>query len=203
MFQMVKNGFRPAIVEWAATVQMPRKGCHMTVRDLMPKFLALGEGHAGRGPEHPSSPVPQLRDRVEAFLAAHPALLGDLSYAEFLRIYGAASLSVPAEDDERWVCLLPGIIDDHWAFVPFSLEGFGVDSDGFLMVAQLFHQVSKIDLEFGYYTSGLDRPGMHRIAKFGSTNRAGPSSEKRGWYCHSFVEWLHRFVGLGEAMFDD
>jgi len=169
----------------------------MTVRDLMPRFLALGEGHAGCGPDHPDTPAPKLLSRVEAFLAEHPALLGDPSYVEFLRTYAAASISVPDEDDERWVAWLPGLIEDDWELIPFTLEGYEVDPDGFFMVAQLFHQVSKVNLELGYYVAAGGPSGLYR-----SVDRAD-GSKTRGWYCESFVAWLRRFVELGEAVFEE
>jgi hypothetical protein len=43
-----------------------------------------------------------------------------------------------------------------------SVVAYGVDPDGFMIVANLFHQVSKDELEFGYHFSGPDRPGLHR-----------------------------------------
>jgi len=175
----------------------------MTVRELMPRFLALGEGHAGCGPNHPDTPAPKLLPQIEAFFAKQPALLRDPSYVEFLQTYAAASLSIPDEDDERWVCFLPGLIEDHWALVPFTTEGYGVDADGFLMVAQLFHQESKDELEFGYYVAGPDRPGLYRIAMRGPIDEVGQRSKELGWYCPSFAEWLQRFVDLGEAIFQE
>jgi hypothetical protein len=71
-----------------------------------------------------------------------------------------------------------------------------MDPDGFLCVAQLFHQHLRIELDFGYYVAGTGGPGLHCLA-----DRDGRSS--RGWYCASFTEWLERFVQAGEAIFNE
>src|SRR5438270_13552281 len=120
----------------------------MALRELMARFLTIGEAFAGGGPDHPR---PDLEPRVEAFLHKSPRLLRDPGYVEFLRTYGGASLSFPDEGNEQWVVMLPSLIEGDARLVPFTAEGYGVDPDGFLLVAQLFHQVSQVELEFGYH----------------------------------------------------
>jgi hypothetical protein len=169
----------------------------MTIRELMPRFLALGEAHAGRGPDHPDRPDPALRDRTDAFLAEHPALLNDPSYIEFLRLYSGATLVYPSEAEEDWVVFLPGLIEGDPDLVPFSTEGYGVGPDGFLMVAQMFYQpAARGELEFGYYMAAGQRPGLHRIAWRGER-------QSRGWYAESFAAWLQHFLELREALFGE
>lgn len=163
------------------------------MQSLMERFLAFGEGATGLGPLGPS---PDERDCAERFLAAHPGLAADPTYTEFLLRYGGASVSHPAQDNERWVALLPGPVVDNRAVVPFTEEGYGVGKDGFLVVAQLFHQESWAELLFGYYLAGDHQPGLHRIDCRGE-------AELRGWYCGSFAEWLRRFVERGEAIFGE
>jgi hypothetical protein len=169
----------------------------MTVRDLIPQLLALGEGHAGCGPDHPDTPAPQLLSRLEAFLAEHPGLRRDRSYVEFLRTYAGASLEVPDQYDTRWFAFLPSLIEGDPELVPFTEEGYRVDPDGYLCVAQLFHQVSKVQLEFGYYVAAEGPSGLYR------TILPPDGSKARDWYRASFAEWLERFVELGEAIFEE
>src|SRR4051812_49032431 len=108
----------------------------MTVRELMPRFLALGEGYAGRGPDHPGGADPALRAAAEAFFAAYPALLRDPSYVEFLRTHAGASVSVcDREGSELWCAFLIGLDSFGGEVVPFTEEGYGPDADGFLCVA--------------------------------------------------------------------
>jgi len=169
----------------------------MTLRELMPRFLALGEGYAGCGPNHSDAPIPALGPVAEALFAKHPALLGDLGYVEFLRTYAGAWVSVYDQDgDELWFAFLIGIDGFGGKVVPFTEEGYGVDADGFLCVAQLYHQRSRVELDFGYYVDGTGEAGLHRIA-----DRNGRSS--RRWYCESFVAWLETFVQAGEAIFSE
>jgi hypothetical protein len=169
----------------------------MSVRELVPRFLALGEGYAGRGPDHPDTANPALGAVAEALLAKHPVLLRDPSYVEFLRTYAGASVSVYDPDgDELWFAFLIGLDGFGGKVVPFTEEGYGVDADGFLCVAQLYHQRSRVELDFGYYVAGAGEAGIHRIAE-----RDGRSAQ--GWYCESFVEWLGRFVRAGEAIFSE
>lgn len=169
----------------------------MSVRVLMPQFLALGEGYAGRGPDHPDAANPALRPVAEAFLAKHPALLRDPSYVEFLRTCAGASLIIYDQGgDEVWFAFLIGLDGFGGQVVPFTEEGYGVDPDGFLCVAQLFHQRSRVGLDFGYYVDGTGEAGLHRIVY-----REGRTW--RGWYCESFVHWLGRFVRAGEAIFSE
>ena len=169
----------------------------MTVRELMPRFMALGEGYAGRGPDHPEAANTALELVAEAFFAKYPVLLHDPSYVEFLRTYAGASVSVYDRDgDEVWCAFLIGLDGFCGQVVPFTEEGYGVDADGFLCVAQLYHQRSRVELDFGYYVSDTGEAGLHRIA-----HCDGRSS--RGWYCESFAEWLERFVRANEAIFSE
>ncbi len=169
----------------------------MTIRELAPQFLAIGEAYAGCGPDHPNTPNPKLRDRTEAFLAEHPALFDDPSYVEFLRLFSGAMVVYPSQGDEDWVVCLPGLVEVDPDLVPFTTEGYGVGSDGFLMVVQMFYQpASRGELHFGYYMTAGQRPGLHRIVRRGET-------ESRAWYAASFAAWLQRFLELREAMLDE
>jgi hypothetical protein len=169
----------------------------MTVRELMPQFLALGEAHAGCGPNHPDTPNPALRNRTDAFLVEHPALFDDPSYVDFLRLYSGATLLYPSEAEEDWVVFLPGLNEDDPDLVPFTTEGYGVGPDGLLMVAQMFYQpAARGELQFGYYMTGGQRPGLHRIARRGET-------ESRCWYAVSFAAWLQHFLKLRDGMFEE
>ncbi len=81
--------------------------------------------------------------------------------------------------------------------VPFTTEGYGVGTDGFLMVVQMFYQpASRGELHFGYYMTAGQRPGLQRIVRRGET-------ESRAWYAASFAAWLQRFLELREAMLDE
>jgi hypothetical protein len=61
----------------------------------------------------------------------------------------------------------------------------------------LFHQVSKVDIEFGYYVGAGGPGGSHR------TVFREDGGKTRSWYCESFAEWLRRFVERGEAIFGE
>jgi hypothetical protein len=136
----------------------------------MERFLAFGEGATGFDPLAPST---NDRNRADQFLAAHPGLTADPSYVEFLRQYGGASVSHTSQHVEQWVALLPGPVADNRDVVPFTAEGYGVGEDGFLMVAQLFHQESRAELMFGYYLAGKRQPGLHRIVCHGEAEARG------------------------------
>ena len=169
----------------------------MTLREFMPRFLDLGEGFAGRGPDHPDAANPALRPVAEAFFTKHPMLLRDPTYVEFLQTYAGASVSVyDRNGDELWFAFLIGLDGFGGEVVPFTEEGYGVDTDGFLCVAQLYHPRLRVELDFGYYVTGTGEAGFHRIV-----DRDGRAS--RGWYCESFVEWLERFIDSGEAIFSE
>jgi hypothetical protein len=169
----------------------------MKLPELMHRFLALGQGYAGRGPDHPEAPNPDLRPLVESFFAQHRALLRDPTYVEFLRTYAGATVTVSdPEGDEVWFAFLMGLCSDGGEIVPFTEEGYGADEEGFLCVAKLYHQRRRVELDFAYAVTGVLQPGLHRIV-----NRDG--RESRGWYCHSFAEWLAHFVQAGEAIFSE
>jgi hypothetical protein len=183
----------------------PRRGERVALREMMNRFLTIGEAFAGHGPGHPDTPNNDSYSRIQAFLKRFPRLLRDQGYVEFLWNYCGASLYYPEEMEgaEQWVTWLPGLIQGDRRFIPFTEQGYVGDPDGFLMVAQLIHQVSKVELQFGYYVAGEDRPGLHRMIYRGSVHESHRGEATRDWYCDSFAVWLGRFLELQERIFED
>ena len=133
---------------------------------------------------------------MELLFAKYPRLLDDESYRDFLKTYAGASVTVnDKEESDGWFAFLIGLDDFGGKVVPFTEEGYNVDDDGFLCIAQLYHQLTQVELNFGYYVSGAKRPGLHRILYIHG------HEELRGWYCETFVEWLEKFVRIGESIF--
>jgi hypothetical protein len=194
-----------AVREGQESGLFPRRGERVALREMMARFLTIGEAFAGHGPGHPDAPNNDSYTRIQVFLKRYPRLLRDSGYIEFLWNYCGASLHYPAEMEgaEQWVAWLPGLIQGDRHFIPFTEEGYGVDPDGFLMVAQLFHQVAKLELQFGYYVSGEDRPGLHLIAYRGPVQDSHRRDAARHWYCESFADWLGRFLDLQERIFEE
>lgn len=175
---------------------------------LMSDFARMGEATVGRGPDHPTDPNPAVEPPLGEFLRQFPALLQSPDYIAFLRQYGGAMLLVPDSTNDRWMVTLPGFWEAENDLVAWNEEGFvGPDADGFLLFAQLFHQVSKTEMEFGFFIRAEQRPGVYQTIY--RAERASESAElagkgpRRKWYCASFTEWLARLVHLGEALFEE
>jgi hypothetical protein len=194
-----------AVREGQESGLFPRRGERVALREMMARFLTIGEAFAGHGPGHPDAPNNDSYTRIQVFLKRHPRLLRDSGYIEFLWNYCGASLYYPAEMEgaEQWVACLPGLIQGDRHFIPFTEEGYGVDPEGFLIVAQLFHQVAKLELQFGYFVSGEDRPGLYRNTYRGPVQESDRREAARCRYCDSFAEWLGRFLKLRERIFEE
>jgi hypothetical protein len=152
---------------------------------LMGRLGEVGRVRLNAGPDHPTSPRPELAEPVDAYLAAHPYMARDPGYVAFLRRYAGAQVTGP----ERWFSL--------------TLLGIGVDPESDLSTPSLVpddHFECFADIHFKL---APEVPGPEPLAfAFARDGRPGvfmaegyhegpPSYRPLGG---SFVEWLRRAI---------
>jgi hypothetical protein len=164
----------------------------MDVHSLVKDFLELPDAEVGRGPQHPTNPVPELEAPINEFLEKYPFLCKDARYVEFLKCYSGAYLLWP--DDQLMIDVF-GFSD---VSSPIEAEEYPVvDNEGYLTFCSVLYRVKPgggveniQTLGFAFDATSQRKPGVYRQL----VGRQPGSPTVTEWYCETFLELFHELI---------
>lgn len=165
----------------------------MSLGELMERFASLPGASVGHGPEHPIAPNRALGAEVSAFLVAHPLLLQDQGYVDFLQQYAGASIE---RHEDVGVFILG--FDTASAVHLVAEDGAPADANGFLTFCMAVANVPTTGTwghSFAFDITGARRCGIYRSI---------PDSYRRfqahghqllyQWDSEDFLQWLSSLI---------
>ena len=153
----------------------------MDIHSLMNRFALLKGADVGRGPRHPTTPVPALAKEIKDFFQIYPFLRNDQGYVDFIECYAGAGISRE-----------PELIVDIYGFISGGThivkeDGIRLDERGYFAFCTTYLD-DLGEVGFAFDATGERTSGIYRWIV--DEHLQGDYS----WYCPNFLEWLERLI---------